>query len=520
MIGRSRFAPQLALSAVLLLGACASLPEGFDRPVSYVFTDTDNTALAAASLEKSRGHPGESGFHLLGNGHDAFVARAVLADTAERSIDAQYYILNRDLTGRLFVDRLLRAADRGVRVRLLVDDMDIADKELALLAADSHPNMEVRMFNPFARNVGRAGQFVTRFSEVGRRMHSKSFTVDNQVAILGGRNIGDEYFAADPALEFADLDAMAIGPVVEQVSTAFDEYWNSELAYPASVLATRLPTEQEVEEARAWLTDFVESQADSDYLLALRNSGLANAIRNRAVDYYWGDGWVAYDPPEKLLEEIGSSERHLSGQLRPLLQTVREELIIFSPYFVPGEQGVVNLSALSERGVRVRLLTNSLASNDVLIVHAGYLKSRKPLLRAGVEIYELNSELLNEQRRIVRGGGSTKASLHAKSFVFDRKSVFIGSLNLDPRAIDFNTEIGFVVDSPELAGDMSREFDERIEQVAFRLELVRDDSGTETLLWHGLVDGEPEVFDYEPHASVWQRFAANFLSLFPIEGQL
>lgn len=520
MTGRNSFAPALALCVILLVGACASLPENFEQPVSYVLTDTDDTRLGEASREKREGHPGQSGFHLLSDGLDAFVARAVLADAAERSIDAQYYILHKDLTGRLFVDRLLRAADRGVRVRLLVDDMDVGDKELSLLAADSHPNMEVRLFNPFARNVGRAGQFVTRGSEVGRRMHSKSFTVDNQYAILGGRNIGNEYFDADPSLEFADLDVMAIGPVVEQVSAAFDEYWNSELAYPAAVLAAVLPTNTEVEGLRARLADYVEAQEDSDYLRALRDSDLSASLRSDTVGYYWGDGRVAYDSPDKLLEELGSYERDLRSQLRPVFQTVREELIIFSPYFVPGKQGVAALSALSEQGVRVRILTNSLASNDVLIVHAGYLKFRRALLRAGVEIYELNSELLNQQRRSTGGGGSTRASLHAKSFVFDRESVFIGSLNLDPRAVEFNTEIGFVVSSPEMAGDMSRRFDERIEQVAFRVELVRDDSGTETLLWRGLVDGEPVEFDYEPHTSVWQRFAVSFLSIFPIESQL
>ncbi len=518
MTGRHPLAATLTICGLLVAGGCASLPEDFARTESYAFADTDDTTLGKTSRKKRQGHPGETGFYPLGNGLDAFVARAVLANAAERSIDAQYYLLHKDLVGRLFVDLLLNAADRGVRVRLLVDDMDIEGKDLALAAADNHPNMEVRLFNPFARNVSRTSQFITRLAEVERRAHNKSFNVDNQYAILGGRNIGNEYFEADPDIAFSDLDVVATGPVAKQVSTAFDQYWNSELAYPVSVLVTKLPTPRETEEMRARLTQFVAEQAGSDYLRALRDSDLSNALRAGTVSYYWGNGEVVYDPPEKLIEEMEKSERYLSAQLSPHMQAVREELIIFSPYFVPGDDGVAVLRAARERGVRVRILTNSLASNDVAIVHAGYLKYRRALLRAGVEIYEMNSRLTAKQRKAKFG--SSVASLHAKSFVLDRESVFIGSLNLDPRAIVFNTEIGVVLRSPEMAGEMARRFDEQIDKVAFRLELTRNEKGTEKLLWHGLVDGEEQVFDHEPHASVWERFKVNFLSMFPIQSQL
>ncbi len=510
----------MAMSILLVVGGCASLPKDFDKPESYAFADTDDTALGKASRERRQDHPGQTGFHLLANGLDAFVARAILAQAAERSIDAQYYILHNDLTGRLFVDQLLKAADRGVRVRLLLDDLDVAGKDLALAAVDRHPNLEIRVFNPFARNVGRTSQFITRLGEVDRRMHSKSFSVDNQYAILGGRNIGDEYFEADPQLAFTDLDVVAMGSVAQLVSTAFDRYWNSELAYPIAVLVTP-PADQEAEAARARLSKFAEAQAESDYLRALRDSELANALRNRAASYYWGTGEVVYDPPEKLLEERGESERYLTGQLGPYMREVDKELIIFSPYFVPGADGVAFLKAMRDRGVRVRILTNSLASNDASIVHAGYLKYRRALLRAGVELYELNKVLSAEQRKARKGlSGSSGASLHAKSFVLDRESVFIGSLNLDPRAVFFNTEIGVVAHSPEMAGLMGRVFDEQIDRVAFRLELAEDENGTEQILWHGAVDGEQEVFNHEPHASLWRRFWVHFLSIFPIESQL
>ncbi|MDH3228373.1 MAG: phospholipase D family protein [Alphaproteobacteria bacterium] len=518
MTGRNALAATLTVSVLLLVGGCASLPEDFARPESFAFGNTDDTALGKTSRERRRGHPGQTGFYPLDNGLDAFVARAVLANSAERSIYAQYYLLHKDLLGRLFVDLLLKAADRGVRVRLLVDDMDLEGKDLALAAADSHPNMEVRSFNPFARNVSRTSQFVTRLGEVDRRAHNKSFNVDNQYAILGGRNIGNEYFEADPNLAFSDLDVVAMGPVAQQVSTSFDKYWNSELAYPISVLVSKFPTPRESDEMRARLTEFVAVQAESEYLRALRNSDLANALRADTVRYYWGDGEVVYDPPEKLVEAMEKSERYLAAQLSPHMQAVQKELIIFSPYFVPGKSGVAALRVARERGVRVRILTNSLASNDVAMVHAGYLKFRKALLRAGVELYEMNSRLTKEQRKATFG--SSVASLHAKSFVLDRESVFIGSLNLDPRAIVFNTEIGVVLRSPEMAGDMARVFDEKIDDVAFRLELVKSEKGSESILWHGLVDGQKQVFDHEPNASLWQRFKVNFLSMFPIESQL
>jgi putative cardiolipin synthase len=511
----------VAVMGLLLIASCATLPENFERPESYAYTDTDDTRLGKARQDEKAAHPGQSGFLLLGNGLDGFVARVLLAHSAERSIDAQYYLLHNDLVGALFIDQLLKAADRGVRVRLLVDDMDLAGRDLGAAVVDSHPNVQVRIFNPFSRNTGRTSQFVTRLGSVTRRMHNKTFTVDNQVAILGGRNIGDEYFEADPDLTFADLDVLAIGPVVKEVSASFDQYWNSELAYPASVLKGKPVTPEEIEQKRQQLNEFVAQQADSAYLQALRNSDLANKIRRKQVRFHWGEAEVMYDQPEKLLHDFDKTEYHLAPKLKPYFEGVQEELIIFSPYFVPGKQGTAFLSQLSERGVRVRIWTNSLASNDVPIVHAGYAKYRKNLLRAGVELYEMNKKLNRKQRQEKKGKhGSSKASLHAKSFVFDRKQVFIGSLNLDPRAVQHNTEIGVMFISEEIANEMGDWFDQNIEQVAFRLELHKEKSGHEKILWHGLVDGEQRVLKVDPYTGFWQRFSIGLLSILPIESQL
>jgi putative cardiolipin synthase len=465
-------------------------------------------------------HAGQTGFLLLGDGLDAFVARILLARAAERSIDVQYYLYHDDLVSRLFTDQLLEAADRGVRVRLLVDDMDLEGRDLGAVALDAHPNVEVRIFNPFSRKSGRIGQFVTRMGSVTRRMHNKSFTVDNQVAILGGRNMGNEYFDADPELAFSDLDVMALGPATRKVSTAFDLYWNSELAYPASVLIGKPPTTEEITQLRQDLSRFVAQQSGSAYLQALRNSSLANAIRQNSVRFNWGEAVVLYDLPEKILKDFDESDDHLAPKLRPFAERVRDELIIFSPYFVPGKRGTTFLTRLAKQGVKVRILTNSLASTDVGIVHAGYSKYRKDLLRSGVELYELNAKFARKEREGEKEGGrASKASLHAKSFVFDRRKVFIGSLNLDPRAIVHNTEIGLVLASETVASEMSDWFSQNVEEMAFRLELTKQGIG-EKILWHGLVDGKAETFDVDPHTSFWRRLGIGLIGLLPIESQL
>jgi putative cardiolipin synthase len=504
-----------------LMAGCATLPKDFDRPVTHAFEDTEYTLLGKSRADEKLAHPGESGFLVLGNGLDAFVARAVLANIAERSIDAQYYLLHNDLVGALFIDQLVKAADRGVRVRLLVDDMGLEGRDFGASVLDSHPNMEVRIFNPFSRKVGRFSQLLTRFGSVTRRMHNKSFTVDNQATILGGRNIGNEYFEADPDLAFADLDVLAIGPVVKEVSTSFDQYWNNELAYPASVLKGRKLTDEEMAQARKDLDEFVEKQADSSYLQALRNSDLAHSIRGNQVQFQWGEAEVVYDQPEKILHDFSKTEYHLSPRLKPYFDGTEEELIIFSPYFVPGDEGVAFLKQLTEKGVKVRILTNSLASNDVAIVHSGYAKYRKDLLRAGIELYEMNKKISKQESNEKKSfHGSSKASLHAKSFVFDRERVFIGSLNLDPRSVDQNTEIGVVFTSPEIAGEMGEWFDQNMDKIAFRLELHRHENGSKHIRWYGLENGQERVFDADPYTGFWRRFGVGFMGILPIESQL
>jgi putative cardiolipin synthase len=513
----------VTISALLALAGCASLPENVDRPVSTAFEDTHGTGLALASRQHldstGRADSGESGFLLLGNGPDAFAARAALAGAAERSIDAQYYLLHNDLTGKLFVDQLIKAADRGVRVRLLVDDMDLGGRTLGAAMLDYHPHIEVRLFNPFVRNTSRLTQLMTGFGSVTRRMHNKTYTVDNQVAILGGRNIGDEYFGADPELDFTDIDVLLIGPVVNAVSDSFDDYWNSELAYPATALLGRTASVEEYQQKRGQLDAFVAGQSGSAYLQALRGSEHAHALGADFPALDWGPVRLVHDQPEKIQADRSQTAYHMAPQLRPYFLDVEQELYIFSPYFVPGSRGVALLSDLAARGVRVRVVTNSLASTDVPVVHSGYAKYRKALLRAGVELYEMTSRpgVSKRQYRSARHA-SAVSSLHSKAFLFDRRHLFIGSLNLDPRSIRENTEIGVVLTSPALAGRIAPSIDEAVERVAYRLSLDLAPDGRESIVWHG--PGGGPTYRADPDTTLWERLWISLAGLLPLESQL
>ena len=516
------FSIYFSLMALLVFG-CASLPENVNRNPSTAYQDTGETFFGRGVQTLKEGQPeGTSGYFLLKNGLDAFVARALLAQLAEKSIDTQYYMFHNDVVGSLFVDQLIQAAGRGVRVRILVDDIDQEGRDFSAAVLDSQSNIEVRIFNPFARDKGRISQYITGFGKQTRRAHNKSFTVDNQATILGGRNIGDEYFEADAELGFVDLDVLAIGPVANQVSASFDQYWNSELSYPISTLVNKAPTDNEIIQRKNEFDAFVNTLFESQYMKKLHNSNLSHQLNNHQVVYEWGPGTVVADDPEKLTHEIDETRYRLTEQLKPYLKDIKDELVIFSPYFVPGKSGVAFFKKLRDRGVRIKILTNSLSSTDVGIVHAGYTHYRKPLLRMGIELYELNENLTREQLKARKKGriGRSKSSLHAKCLVMDRETVFIGSLNLDPRSVVQNTEIGVVFKSSTVAGSIAEFFDNYIEQASFRLELRKSNNGSETIYWHGLVDGEMQTLNREPFTSFWKRLGVGFMRILPIESQI
>lgn len=338
----------LVISTLLfVLGGCASLPQNVERIPSYTLSETSDTGLGKDIQPLLSANPGLSGFYALSHGINAFAARIILINDAQRSIDAQYYIWHDDLTGKVIHNHLLSAADRGVRVRLLLDDLDTAGKEDILSYLDSHPNIEVRLYNPFTNRKSRAGGFVSDFSRLNHRMHNKTITMDNQATIFGGRNIGDEYFDAAEEVGFTDLDALAIGPVVNEVSESFDLYWNSEWVYPLAVFKTELPIDDDhIASFREMSDNFVEQAKNTGYANAIKGLELASYTSVKDLDFQWGKWEVAYDQPSKVEATEIKSSTHLLPHLKIAMDKAENEVLIVSPYFVPGKKLTNYLIAL------------------------------------------------------------------------------------------------------------------------------------------------------------------------------
>ena len=508
----------VATFAVAILNRIAGLPELDSRQPSAIAGSGDETSLGKAVAPYLAANPGKAGIYELSRGLDAFAARAVLARAAELSIDTQYYMWHQDTVGRLLVHELLDAANRGVRVRLLIDDMYGSDGEQTWLAMDAHPNVEVRLFAPYSRRQPKFLQFLTRFNAVNARMHTKTFTVDNQATILGGRNIGDEYFNATTELAFADNDVIAVGPPAKTVSAVFNDYWNSDYAYPVSILLPAA-SDGDLKQLSEGAAKFRQQAEVATYLDAVSNSRFADALRSMNLEFHWGRSEIVNDPWWKRdKDRPGWAESLLISSLKPHLLGAQEEVIMISPYFVPGTDTVEALCALAERDVVVRILTNSLASNDVVAVHAGYSKHRGTLLGCGVELYELDEHLRVDQRKSFTWlSNLEKSSLHAKTMIVDRSKMFVGSFNYDQRSLFLNTEIGIVFEQQDIASLAARQFDEGIDKVAFKVELLDAGRGGKSLRWSSIQGGEPVSYDTEPYVGAGTRAAVAVMRLFPVD---
>jgi len=465
------------------------------------------TRLGRAIEEIRDARRDRSGVHALSEPTDAFAARVLLAGAAESTIDGQYYIWHDDVTGILLLEALWQAADRGVRVRLLLDDNSTAGLDPLLADVDSHPGIEVRLYNPARHRRFRAIDYVTDFFRMNRRMHNKAFAADGEVAILGGRNIGDEYFGAGHRVTFADLDVLAVGAVVPAVVSSFDEYWSSDAAVPAAGLLDPAPSGA----SDRLLARFAAVRASAEaqrYLEAVRTTPFVSDLLEGGLDLEWTTAWHVQDHPAKTRRDDPAEQVLLLPRLLREVGEPEKCLDLVSPYFVPMSDGSEHLAAMARRGVRVRVLTNSLEATDVGAVHAGYAKRRKRLLRAGVKLYEL------ERSAGVRAGhGSSSASLHAKTFALDGRRVFVGSVNFDPRSVLLNTENGLVIDSPALARGLSASFDTTIPLRAYEVGL-RPDGG---LVWIDRT-GDGEVrYEHDPRVSLLRRASIRLLSLLPIE---
>ena len=523
-----RFAARsfFGLWAIMVVGwlqGCAPLPPLNSRVPSVSIRDTADTRLGRAILPLVQAHPERSGVVPLLSGRDAFAARMRLADAAERSLDVRYYIWHKDLTGTLLLDALRRAADRGVRVRLLLDDNGTSDLDDSLAALDAHPKIEVRLFNPFRNRNWRPLGYLFDFARLNRRMHNKSFTADNQATVIGGRNVGDEYFGAGNDFLFVDLDVLAIGPVVDDVSSDFDRYWASASSFPVRDVLPPIG-QQAVSALAAAAAAVAQEPAALSYMQALAESPFVQSLLAHTLDFDWAQVSMVSDDPAKGLG-VAPDDELLWARLKRVMKRPEHDMKLVSAYFVPGAEGVAFFSAMAASGVKVAVLTNSLEATDVAAVHAGYAKRRKALLEAGVRLFELKRiwdatmpmpvpvQKPVERRAPPSTVGSSGSSLHAKTFSLDGSRIFIGSFNFDPRSARLNTEMGFVIESPALAQSVVQSFARNMPQRAYEVLLTRD--GSLNWIEH---DGDKEIVHVEePGTGFWKRLGVSLLSKLPIE---
>lgn len=506
-------------ATIFSMVGCASIDFDYPRPESHTLTETAETSLGKLIVPYVATKPEkQSGFYPMNDGIEALASRLLMAARAEKSIDVQYYLIKNDIVGRTFMYSLLQAADRGVRIRLLIDDMFTSGYDVGLAALDSHPNFEIRIFNPFHRgSMGKIKSSVSGFSRVNRRMHNKSFTIDNQITLIGGRNIADEYFGAREDAKFGDLDVVAVGPIVQDVSDMFDTYWNHETALPVAAFM------KELEDSNATLTELQARLAKAPH--EAERSKYADAVRSRILHFVESDKdrfeWAPYqlvvDSPDKGIKAKVRTGG-VDSIMTPLIESLRsaeEELVLVSPYFVPLKEGINGLLKLQARGVQVTVITNSLAANNQFLVHGGYAPARKPLLAAGVKIYEVRPDAEVSGTEFVNASGA-KATLHTKAFIVDRSQVFIGSFNFDPRSANLNTELGVIIYDSDLGELYSKKVEKDLRSQTY--EVFLNEKGK--LRWRGHADGKEVIYDKEPNTTWGQRFSAGFVRMLPIRSQL
>lgn len=504
---------------MVLPGCGFGLPALPDRQASTHIMAGSDSPLGQAYRPPS-GHNGHDGVALLSDPTQALASRVLLARAAQKALDVQVYIWEPDVSGHVLLHELWRASQRGVRVRLLIDDNGSAGMDTWLQALAAQPGVEVRLFNPFRQRQFKALAYLTDFDRLNHRMHNKSFTADSQATIVGGRNVGDVYYGVHANVVFSDLDLLAMGPAAQTTAVQFDEYWNSPLAYPLTALVA--PADPaDLARHQQQLADLGNMPEAALLLAGLQKSPWLTAPVTAYPLLLWAPVQVLSDSPDKAggSAPSASADRRVFKSLSTWLGAAKQTLDLVSPYFVPGEASVQQLSALVQKGVTVRVVTNSLAATDVLAVHAGYARHRKALLAAGVELYELKPDAETRRPKLpssVRLGASSTASLHGKTFVVDRRQLFVGSFNLDPRSTYLNTEMGLIVDSEAMAQSLAQGIDRELQDTSYRLTLAADGS----LQWTERDASGERVHASEPKSSLLRRVIARVLSWLPIEGML
>ena len=487
------------VAVMMIVSGCAGLPRHVVKPHSDALADPATTDLGKIVAADSGGKD-LSGIRLIASGEEALASLIALADHAQKTLDIQYYIIHEDDSTRTLLRHVRLAAERGVRVRVLVDDMNTVGEDRRFLHLSQRANVEVRVFNPFPG--GRSATWtrilasINDIARINHRMHNKLFVADNALAITGGRNLGDAYFTRDQRSNFIDLDVVAAGEIVPELSATFDAFWNSRYAYPiASVASTAEPEAPSV--------PALETGTDADA------NWLAHELDQRSIDLTWVPATVLADRPAKMRGDAPTGEEEtIANNIRALMKTAKQELLIISAYFVPGIDGMNLFRDLVAHGVKVRVLTNSLASTDSPVVHIGYSRYRKQLLKLGVELYEIRPEPGHRPRRFRRASGSSNASLHAKALVIDQRLVFIGSMNMDGRSKKFNSEMGLVLRSSDFAKQVTNILDELDADESYKLSLDRHGH----IEWTTGEGAEQKVWHKDPETTRLQRFLLELLS--------
>jgi putative cardiolipin synthase len=504
-------------AGILVLTACASVPRDFEQVPSRSWQRPEQTPLGEFFQSYAPEDSSLSGMRLLANPREAFQARFGFASLAEKTLDLQYYLWKGDLTGQLLLYRTLDAADRGVQVRILIDDIYHSGRDADYMTLNTHPNLEIRVYNPMgSRGSGKMANYVYHKGTLNHRMHNKIFLVDGAVAVLGGRNIGDDYFGVDATQNFRDIDALVIGPAAREAGEAFDLYWNSPAAVPIGVLVKKSPEDEALENLREQLRAYLDQEHVLSFTVPQEEHEIRATLKQLAEELIWAETEIIVDPLERF--EGGSKSAFVELTDR-LAEEMEREIVIETAYLIPTQEGIDHVAELTEKGVRVRILTNSLRSNNHTTVHAHYKKYRKPMIEAGVELHELRPDpeaLARHKEKEARAKGS-RAGLHSKAFVVDRRLSMIGSYNMDPRSRIWNSEIGLLIDSEEFAEQVLEVMETDLDP-ANSYRVTVDEKGN--LVWTAENDGEAVTWDKEPETSAWQRFKSRFLRWIPMEKEL
>jgi len=500
-------------AALLTLASCASVPFDYPKTASTALPPSSDTRMGQADATWEQTHGKLSGVIGLSDGVDALGARLRMMELAESTIDAQYFIVKRDRAGALFIGKMLRAADRGVRVRLLVDDIFSPGVDRPFSLLNSHPNIQVRLFNPLSRQSFKYWSYLIDFKRANRRMHNKSFTVDNAFTIVGGRNIGEEYFELNQDVEFDDYEVLALGPVVDEVSAGFDIFWNSDLSVPMEAFNIKVDP-RDLDEWRQYVDTQVAMAEDGIYGQAV-NSSLLRDIKEGKRNPIPAMVTMVTDTPEKLESDIGDRElATIAREIGRRFRAAKSEILLVTPYFIPQESGAQLIEELRAKDIRIVIVTNSLASTNHVAVYSGYRRYRKRLLQAGVEFWEIRAE--REGGDNAWGHNPELVTLHSKASVIDRETIFVGSLNFDPRSLLINSEMGIFIESDYAASGLAAAIFKELNRVAYKVDL--DERGK--LRWTYQYGEQREVLKKSPQASWGRRFMARFYGLLPIESQL